>query len=135
MFPRTDVRVYVPHARSPESRQNKLAMDDWVPRSVSEMTDRKRMIHFGETPRFPRMTCDMLALVAFEGADARFPIHVEDGDAPRPAIRPILFRLARDLRYLDPRRYEHAARTLDDTGRKVGAWRKVHRGREEATSP
>ena len=44
------------------------------------------------------------------------------------------FRLARDLRYLDPRRYEHAARTLDETGRKVGAWRKVDRARQETGS-
>ena len=40
-----------------------------------------------------------------------------------------LFRLATDLGYLDPRRYEHAARALDETGRKVGAWRKTHRAR------
>ena len=40
-----------------------------------------------------------------------------------------LVRLAMDLEYLDPRRYEHAARTLDETGRKVGAWRKTHRAR------
>ena len=38
-----------------------------------------------------------------------------------------LFRLATDLELLDPRRYEHAARALDETGRKVGAWRKAHR--------
>ena len=38
-----------------------------------------------------------------------------------------LLRLAMDLEYLDPRRYEHAARVLDETGRKVGAWRKTHR--------
>ena len=41
----------------------------------------------------------------------------------------ILVRLAMDLEYLDPRRYEHAARALDETGRKVGAWRKTHRAR------
>ena len=40
-----------------------------------------------------------------------------------------LVRLALDLGYLDPRRYEHAARALDETGRKVGAWRKTHRAR------
>ena len=40
-----------------------------------------------------------------------------------------LVRLAMDLEYLDPRRYEHAARALDETGRKVGAWRKIHRAR------
>jgi 23S rRNA-intervening sequence protein len=31
-----------------------------------------------------------------------------------------LLRLAADLRVLDRRRYEHAARTLDDTGRLIG---------------
>ena len=40
-----------------------------------------------------------------------------------------LVRLAADLGYLDPRRYEHAARALDETGRKVGSWRKTHRAR------
>ena len=40
-----------------------------------------------------------------------------------------LCRLARDLRCLDHRRYEYAARSLDDTGRKVGAWRKAHRAK------
>jgi hypothetical protein len=35
-------------------------------------------------------------------------------------------RLALELRYLDPRRYEHAARTLDEVGRLVGAWAKAH---------
>ena len=41
-----------------------------------------------------------------------------------------LFRLARDLRCLDHRRYEHAARNLDETGRKVGAWSKTHRAKQ-----
>ena len=41
-----------------------------------------------------------------------------------------LFRLARDLRLLDMRRYEHAARSIDDTRRRVGAWTKVHRAEE-----
>ena len=45
-----------------------------------------------------------------------------------------LLRLAHDLRYLDRRRYEHAARSLDATGRKVGAWSKAHRARE-STQP
>ncbi|MCY4467938.1 MAG: diversity-generating retroelement protein Avd [Thiotrichales bacterium] len=40
-----------------------------------------------------------------------------------------LVRLAMDLEYLDSRRYEHAARALDETGRRVGAWRKTHRAR------
>ena len=40
-----------------------------------------------------------------------------------------LFRLAHDLRALDHRRYEHAARCLDETGRSIGAWSKTHRAR------
>ena len=37
-----------------------------------------------------------------------------------------LLRLAHDLRFLDHRRYEHAARSIDDSGRRIGAWRKAH---------
>lgn len=37
-----------------------------------------------------------------------------------------LLRLAADLKLLDRRRYEHAVRTLDDTGRLVGGWMKTH---------
>jgi len=33
-----------------------------------------------------------------------------------------MFRLMADLRLLDLRRYEHAARSLDDIGRQVGGW-------------
>ena len=37
-----------------------------------------------------------------------------------------LLRLAADLRVLDRRRHEHAARTLDETGRLIGGWMKAH---------
>lgn len=36
-----------------------------------------------------------------------------------------LIRAAVDLRYVDQRRYEHAARALDEIGRLIGGWRKV----------
>ena len=45
-----------------------------------------------------------------------------------------LLRLAHDLRHLDPRRYEYAARCLDETGRKIGAWMKAHRARKSTRS-
>ena len=45
-----------------------------------------------------------------------------------------LCRLAHDLRYLDARRYEHAARSLNETGRRVGAWTKAHRAQEAPQS-
>lgn len=41
-----------------------------------------------------------------------------------------LLRLAHDLRHLDRRRYEYAARCLDETGRKIGAWLKTHHARQ-----
>lgn len=44
----------------------------------------------------------------------------------------LLIRLARYRRLLDPRRYEHAARHIDDTGHRVGAWTKAHRASESA---
>ena len=39
----------------------------------------------------------------------------------------VLFRLAKDLHHLDARRYEHAARALDEVGRMVGGWIRSHR--------
>ena len=36
------------------------------------------------------------------------------------------FRLAVELHYLDRRRYQHAARTLDEIGRLIGGWTKAH---------
>ena len=41
-----------------------------------------------------------------------------------------LLRLAWELHYLNRRRYEHAARTIDEVGRRVGAWRKAHHAHE-----
>jgi len=34
-------------------------------------------------------------------------------------------RLAHEQRHLDVRRYEHAARTIDEVGRMVGGWAKA----------
>jgi 23S rRNA-intervening sequence protein len=45
-----------------------------------------------------------------------------------------LLRLAADLRLLDRRRYEYAARSLDETGRSVGGWIKAHHVSSTATA-
>jgi len=37
-----------------------------------------------------------------------------------------LVRLATELRHLDEKRYEHAARSLDEIGRLIGGWRKAN---------
>jgi Sulfatase-modifying factor enzyme 1 len=37
-----------------------------------------------------------------------------------------LIRMSADFRYLDRRRYEHAARSLDEIGRLIGGWSKAH---------
>ena len=42
----------------------------------------------------------------------------------------LLLRLAKELGYLDARRYEHAARRIDEVGRLVGGWRRAHREAE-----
>ena len=46
----------------------------------------------------------------------------------------ILFRLATELQYLDTRRYEHAARSLDEIGKLVGGWIKADKA-QVATEP
>lgn len=43
-----------------------------------------------------------------------------------------LLRLACDLHHFDRRRYEHVARCLDETGRRIGAWNKAHHARQGA---
>lgn len=37
-----------------------------------------------------------------------------------------LFRLAYEMHYVDQRRYEFAARSLDEVGRLIGGWQKAH---------
>ena len=39
----------------------------------------------------------------------------------------VLFRLAFDLKLFDLRRYEHAAKNLDEVGRLIGGWSKADR--------
>ncbi|HEY5064038.1 MAG TPA: diversity-generating retroelement protein Avd [Xanthobacteraceae bacterium] len=45
-----------------------------------------------------------------------------------------LIRIATDLRLLDARRYEHAVRALDDTGRLIGGWAKAQRFASNTTA-
>ena len=37
-----------------------------------------------------------------------------------------LFRIAVEQHHLDMRRYEHAARAIDEVGRLIGGWAKAH---------
>jgi hypothetical protein len=37
-----------------------------------------------------------------------------------------LFRLSQDARLIDKKRYEHAARGIDEVGRLIGGWKKAH---------
>ena len=43
----------------------------------------------------------------------------------------VLFRLAAELHHLDLRRYEYAARLIDEIGRLIGGWQKAHAARED----
>jgi hypothetical protein len=42
----------------------------------------------------------------------------------------VFFRLATDLKHLDLRRYEYAARSLDEIGRLIGGWQKANNARQ-----
>jgi hypothetical protein len=43
-------------------------------------------------------------------------------------------RLAKDLRHLDLKAYEHAARAIDEVGRMVGGWIKADRAQHAAAT-
>ena len=47
--------------------------------------------------------------------------HLDSANLGLEKLR-FFFRLAMDLQCLDTRRYEHAARCLDETGRLIGGW-------------
>ena len=83
--------------------------------------------------RIQRTALDVLeALVEATYTKRRDP-HLTQANLGIEKLR-FLFRLAWDLRHLDTRRYEYAARSLDDIGRKVGAWSKTHRA-QQRTEP
>lgn len=52
--------------------------------------------------------------------------HLNDANLRLEKLR-FLFRLALDLKYLDLRRYEFAARAIDEIGRMAGGWMKASR--------
>jgi hypothetical protein len=56
--------------------------------------------------------------------------HLTDANLGLERLR-VLMRLANDLRHLDNRRYEHAARLIDGVGRLVGGWRRAHTAQAE----
>jgi hypothetical protein len=60
--------------------------------------------------------------------------HLRDANLGIETLR-ILMRLALDLKLLSRQRYEYAARSLDDTGRFIGAWTKAHNARDVRASP
>lgn len=50
--------------------------------------------------------------------------HLQQANLGLEKLR-VMIRLAHEFRYLDSRRYEHAARQIDEVGRLVGGWRKA----------
>ena len=80
-----------------------------------------------------RVALDVLESLVEATYTKRRDAHLAQANLGIEKLR-FLFRLAWDLRHLDARRYEHAARSLDDIGRKVGAWSKTHRA-QQRTEP
>ena len=83
--------------------------------------------------RIQRTALDVLEALVEATYTKRRDTHLTQANLGIEKLR-FLFRLAWDLRHLDARRYEHAARSLDDIGRKVGAWSKTHRA-QKRTAP
>ena len=83
--------------------------------------------------RIQRTALDVLEALVEATYTKRRDTHLVQANLGIEKLR-FLFRLAWDLRHLDARRYEHAARSLDDIGRKVGAWSKTHRAQQRTAS-
>ncbi len=102
----------------------------WLVPAV-ERFPRSRKFLLGD--RIQTVALDVLERLIEATYTKRRSSHLANANLGLEKLR-FLFRLARDLRVLDPRRYEFAARSIDETGRKVGAWTKVHRAREGSQS-
>ena len=98
----------------------------WLVPAVDGFPRRQKFV-LGD--RIQRTALDVLeALIEATYTKRRDP-HLARANLGIEKLR-FLLRLAWDLQYVDNRRYEHAARSLDDIGRTVGAWRKTHRAQE-----
>ena len=101
----------------------------WLVPAVDGFPRRQKFV-LGD--RIQRTALDVLeALIEATYTKRRDP-HLARANLGIEKLR-FLLRLAWDLQYVDNRRYEHAARSLDDIGRTVGAWRKTHRAQERTT--
>ena len=98
----------------------------WLVPAV-ERFPRKQKFLLGE--RIQTTALDVLERLVEATYTRRRRGHLTDANLGLEKLR-FLFRLARDLRILDHRRYEHAARSMDETGRRVGAWSKAHDAQE-----
>ena len=50
--------------------------------------------------------------------------HLQQANLGLEKLR-VMIRLAHEFHHIDTRRYEHAARQIDDVGRLVGGWRRA----------
>ncbi len=98
----------------------------WLVPTV-ERFPRKQKFLLGE--RIQATALDVLERLIEATYTKRRRGHLADANLGLEKLR-FLFRLARDLRILDYRRYEYAARSIDETGRRVGAWNKAHNAQE-----
>lgn len=102
----------------------------WLVSAVDGFPRRQRFL-LGD--RIQRTALDVSESLVEATYTKRRDTHLTQANLGIEKLR-FLFRLAWDLRHLDTRRYEHAARSLDDIGRKVGAWSKTHRA-QQRTEP
>ena len=100
----------------------------WLVPAV-ERFPRSQKFLFGD--RIQRTALDVLEALIDATCTRQRGHHLARANLGLEKLR-FLFRLAHDLRYLDPRRYEHTARCLDEIGRRLGAWSKAHRAKESA---
>ena len=100
----------------------------WLIPTVSRMPRNQKFL-LGD--RIQKTALDVLESLIEATYTHRRKNHLSDANMGLEKLR-FLFRLTRDMHYLDLRRYEYAARSLDAIGRKLGAWKKIHHAKEKA---
>jgi len=94
----------------------------WI---IPQLQKFPRIHRFGLTERIQRLSLDFQdSLVAAGKAQGKTRLaQLQQADLQLAQLR-VWIRLVRDLEVLSIRRYEHAARLLNEIGRLLGAWLK-----------
>ena len=94
----------------------------WLVPTVERFPKSQKFV-FGD--RILKLALDILEFLVEATFTRDRKLHLARANLGIDKLR-FLIRMSADFRYFDRRRYEHAARSLDEIGRLIGGWSRAH---------